>query len=568
MLKLFKKILPFILTAVMVLGFIPNMTDAASSTDHVSISISPKELAQEGDVTVSITLTNNNSKSVSNGENGGAGVVSPLETDEPDPTEPTPTEPANPTEPPHNDSSYTNISISNSYGVSFETSGVSIEAGSSRTFTAPMHVTSAMIGTTLSFTVSWSDGGSSKSETVTAMVTRANAALLRVTRTATPAKATPGTTVKLVYSFVNTGSLKLVNITLVDRKISGSSNPMLTPFSLEPGASTNFTYEMVMGSSTVESSPQITFYAYGSSTQLTTSVSTLTIGLLTSQLTKEVVRGTATPDGVPFTIYLTNNGNQTLNSLVVKDELGNAVYGSGFKLAVGESKTLQAFIPNPSSVRYVVFKITGTDASGTAFSDNTESFAVRPYIDTTKLKLKFTAHTIDPLDENNSMTVQFDLENVGQLPYRNLSLTEDGLGYTLHTWDSFESGESDSVKLDLALDGERELVFKLKAEDTSGNTYMFEAYITASYVDASALVPEQQPKVPTNTINEVGIVQDETELGAKLDGLITSTGEKLVKWFRVLGIIAIVAAAAMIVLGISEIVIRRNNRNKSSRNKA
>ena len=562
MFKHFKKALPIIISAVMLLGVIPIFASADPSTAHVSISVSPNELVQEGDVSVSITLRNTNTGASS----VGGGEQNPATGDDPDNTQPPEvTHPPEPTTPPH-DGSYSGISISNAYGVSFETSGVTVPAGGSRTFTSSMHVTTAMIGTTLSFTVTWSDGGSSMSETVTAMITRANTAYLRVTRTATPAKASPGTTVRLTYTFVNTGSLKLVNITLVDRKVTGSSSPMLTPFSLDPGQTTNFNYDMVMGSSTVESAPQVTYYAYGSSSALTATVASLTIGLLNSQLTKEVVRGTATPEGVPFTIYLTNNGNQKLNSLVVKDELGNAVYGSGFSLAVGESKTLQAFIPNPNGVRYVVFKITGTDANGTAFSDNTESFVVRPYIDKSQLKLKFTAHTIEPLDSSNKMTVEFDLENTGSLPYRNLVLTEEQLGYSLHTWDSFESGASDTLKLDIALDGERELIFKLTAEDTSGNPYTFEAYVTASYLDAESLVPVQEPKVPSNSNEGVNVVADEAALGEKLDGLITSTGEKLVKWFRVLGIIAIAAAAAMIVLGISEIVIRRNNRSKRGKN--
>ena len=50
-----------------------------------------------------------------------------------------------------------------------------------------------------------------------------------------------------------------------------------------------------------------------------------------------------------------------------------------------------------------------------------------------------------------------------------------------------------------------------------------------------------------------------------LDGLITTTGEKLMSWFRVLGIIAIVTALTMLGLGIAEIVIRRNRRQEGKR---
>ncbi len=560
----FKRVLPFIIAAVFVFAAVPFTAGADPTTAHVSISVTPTEMSQAGTATVSITLKNTNSGSSSAGSVG----INSQETDEPTPTDvPVTTEPpiSTPVPPPASGDTYTGITISNSYGVAFDTSGVSVAAGSSRTFTGTMNVTTAMIGTSLSFTVSWYDGSTPMSETVTTMIVRANTPYLVVTRTATPAKAAPGATVTLRYSFLNSGAVRLVNITVTDKKITGSNSPIAAPFSLDPGQSNTVTYEMRMGSSTVESNPTVTYYAAGGTTQLSASVPSLTIGLLNSQLTKEVVRGAATPEGVPFTLYLTNNGNQTLKSLVVRDENGNTVYGNPFSLAVGESKTIQVFIPNPSTVRYVVFKITGTDANGTAFSDNTASIAVRPYIDVSQLGLKFTAHVVSPLDENNKITIEFSLENTGKLPYFTLALTEKELDYTLANWDSLASEVSDVKRIDLTLDGERELVFVLSASDSSGNPYTFEAYVNATYLNADELVPISTPDPKGGTQQGVNVMPDDSELGAKLDGLITSTGEKLMKWFRILGIIAIIAAVAMLVLGISEIVIRRNNRANNHR---
>ena len=556
-----KKIMPYIIAAIMIVSVFPFAAHADPSTEHVRISVTPSEMSQEGTATVSITLTNTNT-----GAKSGI-VPDSQETDDPEPTEaPTPTEPATtPTPPPAQEGAYTNINISNSYGVSFDTSGVTLAPGASRTFSGSMRVTTAMIGTTLSFTVSWSDGGTQRQETVTTMIVRSNKPYLMASRTASPAKAAPGTVVTVTYTFVNAGTAKLVNITVIDRKISGSSNPMFTPFGLEIGETKSFTYTFTMGSSTVESNPQVTYYAAGSSTQLSASISSMTIGLINSQLSKDVVRGTPTPEGVPFTLYLTNNGNQTLKSLVVKDELGNTIYGGGFSLAVGESKTIQAFIPNPSSVRYVVFKITGQDSEGTPFSDNTASYAVRPYIDTSLLGLRFMAHVVSPLNEENRITIEFTLENTGSLSYYDLTLKEDQLDYTLESWEELASGHSEMKRIELTLDGERELMFELTAEDSSGNPYVFEAYVTAAYVDGSQLVPYATPDPSGGAKPGVDIVPDDSELGAKLDGLITSTGEKLMKWFKVLGIIAAAAAFAMLVLAISEIVIRRNNRAKNSR---
>ena len=124
---------------------VPFSSSADTSTEHLTISVSPSELSQAGTVSVSITLRNTNSASKE---------ITFSEPDDPDETEPPPTEepivtPA-PTNPPQPSGSYTNISISNSYGVSFETSGVSVEPGGSRTFSSSMSVTSEMIGTSLS----------------------------------------------------------------------------------------------------------------------------------------------------------------------------------------------------------------------------------------------------------------------------------------------------------------------------------------------------------------------------------------------------------------------------------
>ena len=104
----------------------------------------------------------------------------------------------------------------------------------------------------------------------------------------------------------------------------------------------------------------------------------------------------------------------------------------------------------------------------------------------------------------------------------------------------------------------RDLVFVLKAEDSSGNTYTYEAYVTADQIDISQLIP---PNDPSNGGNNISIEDDGTGLGRRLDDLFTGIGDKLRAWFKVLAIIAGAAAAVIIGLGIAEIVIRRNKRS-------
>ncbi len=589
-----------ILCAVMICAVMPNYVHAATSTAHVSISVTPRELASEGKVTVSITLTNTN-----NSGGSTTPTAKPVETDKPTittvpgtptpaPTQgPQPTEVPSTPEPSETDDAgtgslpggeedeasvsgiistkavssigtkavgdYTNITISNSYGVSFNTQGVVIAAGSKKTFTGSMSVSSGMIGVELPFTVSWNDNGQKKSETVTCKISRLNTSpYLTVVRTANPVNASVGTEVTLTYTFTNSGSISLSNITLVDRYVKGSSSPLLSPFSLTPGATKVFTYSFTMGNSTIVSSPVVKFYAQGNSTELVKNVASLTIGLIQSQLTKEIIAGTPTPDGVKFTIYLTNNGNQKLSSLVVTDERGSSVSNGSFSLAVGETKVLQYFVSNPSTVRYVVFNIDGKDYNGTDFKDNTSSYVVRPYIDSSLLGLTFTAVTTTSLSEDNVISFEFSFENTGSLDYHNLSVTEKELGYEIYKLESLNVGKTEKASVTVNIGDLSNLVFILTAEDPSGNTHTHEAYVTAERMNIGEMIPSNDP---TNNGGSVDVIEDDSELGKKLDGLITDTGTRLMSWFRVLGVIAIIAAVAMIVLGVSEIVIRRNKRN-------
>lgn len=601
--RIYKTLLSIALAAILVFAAVPFSGVEASSSSHVSISVSPSQLADAGTVTVTIKLTNTNSSSptvTTPPSNTATPTAQPTThpsdaapTDAPHTPEPssipnpteTPNPPDNPDDPiegsvgvssglrllsssqmsaSSSSSDYTNIVISNSYGAAFNTSGVVIPAGSSKSFSASMSVSAGMIGVNLPFTVSWKDGGSQKSETVSCKIGRISASpYLSFVRNANPVSASEGTEVTVTYNFANNGSVKLTNITLVDRQVSGSGNPLLPPFSLDPGQSKEHTYTFTMGKSTVVSDPVVTFYAQGSSTQLTKTVSKMAIGLIQSQLTKDVEKGTPTPEGVKFTIYLTNNGNQKLNSLIVTDELGNKVSDKAFSLAVGESKVLEYFVANPDSVRYVVFNIEGYDYNDTAFKDNTASFAVRPYIDTSLLGLLFTAGTTTSLNAENMIGVEFNVQNTGSLGLYKLSVSEKNLQYEIFSWNELDVGASEKANVDINIGSQRDLVFELTYEDPSGNTYTHEAYVTADSIDVDSMIPNQDPSNGQSVD-----VLDGPGLGKKLDTLITSTGEKLMKWFRVLGLIAVCAAAIILGLGVAELVARRNRRQAGNTDSA
>lgn len=551
--RIIKRLLMLSVIAAMLLASVPSFVSASSSPSHTAIAVNPGELAQPGPVTVTIVLRNTSTVSP---------TTPPISTPDPG-TTPSPivTTPPGEGKTGGKEYAYTDIAISNSYGVTFNTEGVSISPGSQYAFSGTLNATDDLIGVPLTFTISWSYNGSRYAETATCTIIRRNVSpYLQVTRTATPIKAAPGTEVTFKYTFTNTGSVTLVDIQLSDRNVFGTSSTAYTINTLQPGESSEYVYVMTMGNSTVVSSPVITFYAYGGTTKLTNNVPSLTIGVIQSQLTKEVVMGEPTPEGVMFTLYLTNNGNMTLSNLKVTDELGNAVNSQTFKLAVGESKVLDYFVRDPETVRYVVFSIRGNDSTGTEFRDNTSSYIVRPYIDKSLEGLSFTAVTTSSLNEEKTVGIEFNVQNTGSLELYNITVTEEQLDFELFRIKTLPVGESNKQQMDVNIGELRNLIFMLKAEDSSGNTYTYEAHVTADDIDVGDLIPTPDPNK-----QDIEVDPDDPGLTKKLDSLMTDVGVKLQKWFRTLGIIAAVAAVAILALTITEIVLRRNKRSKKTR---
>lgn len=520
-----------------------------SAADAASISANPAFLSGPGQVTISITLKNTS---------GAARQQMRIE-DAPsvrEPSEPTPEPTAEPTDAPTptpqpGGGVYTNVSIVNTYGVSFNTSDV--PAGESRTFTGTMNVTQEQIGETLRFTLAWFDTATQTagSRELTLVISRADTAYLKLSRSVDKSIASAGDIVKLTYTMINTGAKTLNSITLVDKNVAGTQ-AMLPAFSLAPGESRVFTYEYTMRTSTVTSKPTVSFVPEGSTNALSVTLSGLTIGLINAQLTKTVEIGTPTPAGVEFTLYLTNNGNQSLNSLTVTDDLG-AVVQSGFSLAIGESKTIKYFVKNPDAVRYVVFNITGVYSSGIVFKDNTKSYTVHPYIDPTTLGLEFRAEIRTQLNRENIIGLTFSVTNTGSTPYTDVILTEKELDYEIHRIAVLEPNSgAQTFNIDLNVGGERDLAFFLTALDASGNTHTFEAHLTAKYIDADGTVPDEPP------VTDGVTVVDDPNIGSKLDGMLTKTGSALKVWYSILIIVAAAALIAIIALAAVEINKRKN----------
>ena len=276
---------------------------------------------------------------------------------------------------------------------------------------------------------------------------------------------------------------------------------MIGDITVEPGTPYVYIHEFTMGSSTVVSAPVVTYTGADGST-VTVTGSEKTLGMVNSKISVSVTQGAASEEGQQFTIALTNNGNQRISKIKVTDELGNAVNSDAISLAIGESRTLTYTVPT-TETRNVVFNISGIDATNTNYSDHTETYVVRKYIDPSLIGISFSAEVASPLDSAGSISLNFTVENTGSMDMQNLKLSESEYGL-LYMLESVPRG-TQTINQKMSVGSPRDLIFKLEIEDPSGNIYTYNAYIKADYVGVEA-APTSTPSVTTeeDVLNEVG----------------------------------------------------------------
>ncbi|MEG1548323.1 MAG: hypothetical protein RR232_06110 [Clostridia bacterium] len=427
-----------------------------------------------------------------------------------------------------------NIVISNAYNIAFNTSGVTIGVSKNHTFSSVVMLNEQIMGKTLTFEVSWYENGELMHGTASAKIEKAANAAITATRTASNKQASPGDTITLTYTVTNTGSVGIRKVSLTDKEIAGSKE-IFKDISIAPGETYSLPYEYKMGHSTVTSQPVVTYTIDGQSTSHTfNGISALVLGMINAKLTVDVAQGQNTESGVTFTVTLVNNGNQSLKSIRVKDELGNAINSDSFSLAIGESRTL-TYTVKTDDTRYVVFYISGYTGSDETYEDKTKSYTVRKYIDPSMLGITFHAEVTQPLNADGSIGVRFTINNTGSMDMKDLVLSETQQG-ELKRIDTVPPGEH-LLEQTVYVGEPRDLVFTLNMADPAGNPYTYTANITANYVGVAV--------APVEPNNEQGV---ET-LGENLGASVTNTLRAL---FIVLIILTVIAGVAYVALSMLE----------------
>lgn len=465
----------------------------------------------------------------------------------------------------YNDGDYAmeKIAIYNNSSQLFSTTaGAVIDPGASMTFTQQVTVPASLVGTPITFDITWLENGETHSGSCSVTVLNSGlttgeetvATALSAERSVSSSQVSSGEVITLTYTLTNSGTLPITGVTITDKGIAGST-PIATNVTVEPGVPYVVTYEYTMGSSTVTSGPVITFIQPDGTTG-TISVEEKTLGMIKSRISVEVKEGAASKDGQTFTLILTNNGNQRISDIRVTDELGNAVNAEAIALAIGESTSLSYTVPT-SETRNVVFYIKGEDATGTDYEDHTSTHVVREYIDPSLIGISFSAAVVGQLDETGSISIDFAVENSGSLVMQNLVLSEAEYG-TLYLLDTVNPG-IETINQRMEIGSPRALSFTLQIEDPSGNVYSYTAHITADYVgtepSASAAADIE---LADNVVSEVG----------------SSVSNALRTFLIVLIVLTAIAGVALIVLSTLEreerkrMAHRRAQREKMLRQQA
>ena len=86
------------------------------------------------------------------------------------------------------------------------------------------------------------------------------------------------------------------------------------------------------------------------------------------------------------------------------------------------------------------------DGVGQQYSDKTESYAVRKYIDPSLIGVNFSAAVVETLNSAGSITVNFTVGNTGSLTMQNLVLRESEYG-EIYRLETFEPGTQSILSL-------------------------------------------------------------------------------------------------------------------------
>lgn len=458
----------------------------------MEIVTEPAELVSAGTITIKFSVTNDSAKNMSNMTIRGYGILD-------------------------NDNSLAGYEIVPLQSIIFYKRNVSITAD--------------MLGTPITYTFSWVEGGEAKSLqksiTLGSGTTPPIQTAIEASRTASKKSGKEGDKVTLTYTLKNPTTLAMTDISIKD-PIAGTT-AIKTGLSLDPGATKTETYEYTIQGQEAVSQPTITYKINGEEKSVT--LDKLAISIVNLNIQTTVTMGEQTADGVLFTIALKNTGNQNVNKIKITDELGNAVNADSFTLQAGNENVL-SYTVKTDTLRVVSFTIKGTDQSGQPYEDKTQNYDVYPFIDPSNVSLQLVAQIVENLNEDGNIKIRFVIQNNSQVEIKNAVIREAQLGEVVSSTEILPLGETAQEKI-LKIGQPRELEFMLSAYDPSGTEHTYASKVTALIVST--------PNPPVETAAPTDSEQEDK-----------GTNKTLVTILIVLAVLMAIAGIALLVLSIYE----------------
>lgn len=359
--------------------------------------------------------------------------------------------------------------------------------------TQNVNVPADKLGTYVVYTFYWTEGGEQKSRETTLLLGSATtppaaAADMTGSRTASKSTGRQGEKITLTYTLKNPGAAQMTDVTIRDTLAGDSA--VKSGLSIEAGGTISATYEYTLGTQDVVSEPTITYKLNGESKTLR--LDKLTLAVVNLKLSNTVTMGDPTQEGVLFTVVIKNDGNQTVKSISVKDDQGNAVNADSFTLQPGQEQLL-SYTVSASTTRVVSFTITGKDEAGQPYEDKTNSYEVRPYVDPSSVSFQLFTHILENLDENGNMKIRFTIQNSSSVELNGAVVTERLLGEVIPSMGILPLGET-VKEVNLKVGEPRELEFTVTAKDTSGAEHTYSSTLTAAVVAIATPAPTTAPQ--------------------------------------------------------------------------
>lgn len=399
----------------------------------ISLSISPDELVESGDVTLNFTICN--------------------------------------------DSEYDadNLYMASVDGHHSESLG-QVAAGTTQTYTRAYSVSDEELDSgRLSFTISHDDivsGGEPVEYSVEALITRAEAAPgLEFTRNVSAIGVTAGESVLITYRVRNSGNVPLTRIRVADSLGSFTGQADV----LEPGETKTFSSRITVNTE-VTSRPSVSYYAMDvSDEELYASLDDLRIAVVEPELTAGLTldRQSANMGDTVNGVITIGASGADFTDVAVIDDVNNTVIADTLELRAGETLTVTCSWPVRGISDYRV-RVEGVDAAGERRQavSGTASVALTGEFSYSELSVEANAQTPE-ISRAGKARIMIAITNGGNVAARNVKLSEVNLG-EIRTFEFVPAGEPTVRSVLVDVSGDTEYLFYIKYTGDGGETVIAE----------------------------------------------------------------------------------------------